>query len=79
MIEVKMPSYGWTETEATIVQWLKKEGDMVKAEEPLLQIETEKVQVEVQAIKAGVLRKIMAPEGAKVAVGEVIAIMDEYG
>ena len=59
-----MPRYGWTMTEGKIVQWLKKEGEEVRSGDPLLVIESEKTQIEVEAEASGVLRKILAPEGS---------------
>ena len=70
-----MPRYGWTMTEGKIVQWLKKEGEEVRSGDPLLVIESEKTQIEVEAEASGVLRKILAPEGASVPVTQPIAII----
>jgi pyruvate dehydrogenase E2 component (dihydrolipoamide acetyltransferase) len=77
--EIRMPRYGWTMTEGKIVKWLKKEGDHIEEGEPLFEVETEKVETEVNAITSGVLRKIMAPEGAMVPVGQSIGIISELG
>jgi len=70
-----MPRYGWTMTEGKIVQWLKKEGEEVKSGEPLLIIETEKTEIEIEAEVSGVLRRILTPEGASVPVTQPIAII----
>jgi pyruvate dehydrogenase E2 component (dihydrolipoamide acetyltransferase) len=70
-----MPRYGWTMTEGKIVQWLKKEGEEVRSGDPLLVIESEKTQIEVEAEASGVLRRILAPEGASVPVTQPIAII----
>ena len=73
--EVIMPRYGWTMTEGKIVQWLKREGEEVRSGEPLLVVESEKTQIEVEAETSGVLHKILAPEGASVPVTEPIALI----
>jgi pyruvate dehydrogenase E2 component (dihydrolipoamide acetyltransferase) len=73
--KVIMPRYGWTMTEGKIIEWLKKEGDYVKKGEPLLTIETEKVQIEVESEASGILRKIIAKEGSVVPVTNLIAII----
>ena len=77
--EVIMPRYGWTMTEGKILQWLKKEGDAVNAGEPLLVIESEKTQVEVEAEVTGILLKIYAKEGASVPVTQRIALIGQAG
>lgn len=77
--EIRMPRYGWTMTEGKIIKWLKKEGDHVEEGEPLLEVETEKVETEVNAIASGVLSKILAPEGSMVPVGQSIGIISEPG
>lgn len=76
---VTMPKFGWTMTEGKIVRWLKKEGDAVRKGEPLFEIETEKMETEVEAIASGVLKKILAPEGSVVEVAKPIAIICEPG
>ena len=77
--EIRMPRYGWTMTEGKIIKWLKKEGDHVEEGEPLLEVETEKVETEVNAIASGVLSKILSPEGSMVPVGQSIGIISESG
>jgi pyruvate dehydrogenase E2 component (dihydrolipoamide acetyltransferase) len=79
MIKVIMPKLGLTMKDATIVRWLKAEGETVEKGEPLLEIETEKIATEVEAPASGVLRKILAPEGSIVPVIELIAIISEPG
>jgi pyruvate dehydrogenase E2 component (dihydrolipoamide acetyltransferase) len=74
-----MPRYGWTMTEGKIVEWLKREGDEVKAGEPLLIIESEKTEIEVEAEDSGVLLKIVAPEGTNVPIAQPIAIIGQAG
>ncbi len=70
--EVIMPSLGFDMVEGTVARWLKKEGDPVQKGEPIVEIETEKATVEVEAAASGVLSKILVPEGETVAVGTVI-------
>ena len=72
---VLMPSAGQSMTEGRIVVWLKKEGERVKRGEPLLEIETDKANLEVEALAEGVLRKIFHEEGETVAVLTVIAVI----
>ncbi|MEM1379102.1 MAG: 2-oxoglutarate dehydrogenase complex dihydrolipoyllysine-residue succinyltransferase [Pseudomonadota bacterium] len=76
MVEIRVPTLGESVTEATIGQWLKKEGDTVAADEPLVELETDKVSVEVNAPAAGVLSKISAQEGETV---ELDALLGEIG
>ncbi len=77
--EVKVPTLGESITEATLGQWLKKPGDPVKADEPIASLETDKVAVEVNAPAAGVMGAQLVKEGDTVAVGAVIAQIDEGG
>ncbi|MEM9839162.1 MAG: 2-oxo acid dehydrogenase subunit E2, partial [Pseudomonadota bacterium] len=76
MVEIRVPTLGESVTEATIGQWLKKEGDNVAADEPVVELETDKVSVEVPAPAAGVLSKISAQEGDTV---ELNALLGEIG
>jgi 2-oxoglutarate dehydrogenase E2 component (dihydrolipoamide succinyltransferase) len=71
-VEIKVPSLGESVTEATIARWYKKQGDAVKMDELLLELETEKVTLEVNASAAGVLEKITRQQGETVAVGELL-------
>jgi len=75
--EIKVPTLGESVTEATIGQWYKKVGDAVSVDEALVELETDKVAVEVPSPVAGVLEKIVAPEGENVEVGALIAIVKE--
>ncbi|HZT80780.1 MAG TPA: biotin/lipoyl-containing protein, partial [Gemmataceae bacterium] len=75
-VEVKVPSVGESITEGTIARWLKKDGETVRAEEPLFELETEKATTEVAAPASGALR-ITVPEGKTVAVGSVVAQIEE--
>ena len=77
--EIKMPQLGLTMTEGVVAQWLKKEGDAVKAGDPLFIVETDKLSNEVTSETDGVLLKIVQPEGAEVAVQGVIAIIGAPG
>ncbi|MCB9990897.1 MAG: 2-oxoglutarate dehydrogenase complex dihydrolipoyllysine-residue succinyltransferase [Rhodospirillales bacterium] len=76
MAEIKVPTLGESVSEATVAQWLKKEGDPVEADEPIVELETDKVTLEVNAPEAGVISKIVAGEGDSVEVG---AILGEIG
>ena len=70
--EIRVPTLGESVTEATIGKWFKKPGDAVKADEPLLELETDKVTLEVNAPAAGVLSEIVAKDGATVGVGALL-------
>lgn len=72
---VRMPRLSQDMTQGRIVEWLKREGDTLQEGEPLLSIETDKAEVEVQAPKSGVLRKVLADQGAEVKVGVPLAIL----
>ena len=77
MISIKVPPLGESIVEATISRWLKKEGDVVAQNESLVELETDKITVEVPAFKAGVLTKQEKKEGDVVQVGEEIGQIDE--
>ena len=74
--EITVPTLGESVTEATIAKWFKKVGDAVKADEPLCELETDKVTVEVPAPASGKLLEISAPEGSTVAVGALLGKID---
>jgi 2-oxoglutarate dehydrogenase E2 component (dihydrolipoamide succinyltransferase) len=76
-IEIKVPALGESVTEATVGQWFKKPGEAVNADEPLVELETDKVTVEVPAPAAGVLGDIKVAQGATVAVGSVLGSIKE--
>src|SRR6266542_2826031 len=76
-IALKVPSLGESVTQATVGVWLKKEGDPVQADEPLVEVESEKATVALPAPAAGVLRKVLRNTGDTVAVGETIGEMEE--
>jgi 2-oxoglutarate dehydrogenase E2 component (dihydrolipoamide succinyltransferase) len=75
--EVRVPTLGESIVDATIASWLKKEGDQVQRGETLVELETDKVNVEVSAEQDGVLQKIVKQEGEVVTVDEVIAVIGE--
>ena len=75
-IEVKVPMLSESVTEATLVSWHKREGDAVKRDENLIDIETDKVVMELPAPADGVIVKIIKADGGIVAAGEVIAMID---
>ncbi len=77
MISIKVPPLGESIVEATIARWLKKEGEAVAAGETLVELETDKVTVEVPALKGGVLARQVKHEGDVVAVDEVLGEVDE--
>jgi 2-oxoglutarate dehydrogenase E2 component (dihydrolipoamide succinyltransferase) len=77
MIEIKVPPLGESIVEATVSRWLKNDGDRVAAGETLVELETDKVTVEVPALKAGVLANRAKNEGDVVKVGELLGQLDE--
>jgi 2-oxoglutarate dehydrogenase E2 component (dihydrolipoamide succinyltransferase) len=76
-IEIKVPALGESVTEATVGQWFKKPGEAVKADEPLVELETDKVTVEVPAPAAGVLADIKVAQGTTVGIGSVLGSISE--
>jgi 2-oxoglutarate dehydrogenase E2 component (dihydrolipoamide succinyltransferase) len=77
MIEIKVPPLGESIVEATVSRWLKTDGDRVAAGETLVELETDKVTVEVPALKAGILTKRARNEGDVVKVGDLLGQLDE--
>jgi 2-oxoglutarate dehydrogenase E2 component (dihydrolipoamide succinyltransferase) len=77
--DVKVPTLGESITEATLGQWLKKPGDPVNADEPVASLETDKVAIEVNSPVAGVMGEQLVGEGDNVAVGALIARIEENG
>ena len=75
--EIRVPQLGESVTEATIGKWFKAQGDAVKADEPLVELETDKVTVEVPAPAAGVLSSISAQPGETVNVGALLGAIEE--
>src|SRR4051794_41224636 len=78
-VEIKVPTLGESVTEATVARWLKQAGDAVRADEPVVELETDKVSLEVPAPMAGVLSEILVDVGSDVAVGTVIGRIEEGG
>src|SRR5687768_12872227 len=76
-IEVRVPTTGESVAEATVGAWLKREGERVEAGEPLVEIETDKVNLEVAAERSGVLERIERREGDTVRSGDVLALLIE--
>jgi 2-oxoglutarate dehydrogenase E2 component (dihydrolipoamide succinyltransferase) len=74
--EIRVPTLGESVTEATIGKWFKKQGDAVAVDEPLLELETDKVTVEVPSPAAGVLAEITAKDGETVGVGALLGAID---
>jgi 2-oxoglutarate dehydrogenase E2 component (dihydrolipoamide succinyltransferase) len=75
-MDVIMPQLGETVTEGTVANWYKKVGDTVKADEPLFDVETDKVTTEIPAITSGVLKAILVEPGTTVPVGTVLAVIE---
>ncbi|TLS66263.1 dihydrolipoyllysine-residue succinyltransferase [Mariprofundus erugo] len=76
-IEIKVPSLGESENEATLISWLKQEGDIVAVDDVLAEIESDKITMEIPALDAGVLKRILKPVDSTVEPGEVVAILDD--
>ena len=77
MTEIRVPTLGESVTEATIGRWFKKAGDAVAVDEPLVELETDKVTIEVPAPSAGTLGEIVAKDGETVAVGALLGQIKE--
>ena len=75
-MDVIMPQLGETVTEGTVANWYKKVGDSIKADEPLFEVETDKVTTEIPAIANGVLKAILVESGKTVPVGTVLAVIE---
>ena len=76
-VEIRVPTLGESIVDATIASWHKKEGDLIQSGDVLLELETDKVNVEVNAEQDGVLQKVTKQVGDSVAVGEVIAVIED--
>ena len=76
LVEVKVPVLPESITEATLVNWHKKPGDQVRRDENLIDVETDKVVLELPAPDSGVIAEIRKPDGATVTAQEVIAVID---
>jgi 2-oxoglutarate dehydrogenase E2 component (dihydrolipoamide succinyltransferase) len=79
MVEVKVPQLSESVAEATLLQWKKSAGDGVALDEVLIEVETDKVVLEVPAPSAGTLAQIVKPDGSTVVSGDVIAMIDPQG
>src|SRR5947199_5584148 len=77
MTEIRVPTLGESVTEATIGRWFKKTGDAVAVDEPLVELETDKVTIEVPAPSAGTLGEIVAKDGETVAVGALLGQIND--
>ncbi len=77
--EIVVPTLGESVVEATVAKWFKQVGEAVQADEPLVELETDKVTVEVNAPASGTLTEIVAPEGAEVEVGALLARLGDAG
>jgi len=75
--QITVPALGESVSEATVAKWMKAVGDAVQADEPLVELETDKVTLEVNAPASGVLIEIAAKDGAEVAVGALLGTIDE--
>ncbi|SMG15575.1 2-oxoglutarate dehydrogenase E2 component (dihydrolipoamide succinyltransferase) [Marivirga sericea] len=78
-VEMVMPKMGESIMEATVLTWLKKEGDTIEEDESVLEVATDKVDTEVPALEAGILKQILVQEGDIVGVGKPIAIIETEG
>lgn len=78
-VEIKVPPLGESVSTATVARWMKAPGEAVAADEPLVELETDKVTVEVNAPAAGTLESIVAAQGAEVAVGAVLGMLGGAG
>jgi 2-oxoglutarate dehydrogenase E2 component (dihydrolipoamide succinyltransferase) len=78
-VTVSMPQLGESVTEGTVTRWLKREGERVEADEPLLEVSTDKVDTEIPSPVSGILRGITVAEDETVAVGAELAVIDEEG
>jgi pyruvate dehydrogenase E2 component (dihydrolipoamide acetyltransferase) len=78
-VSVSMPQLGESVTEGTVTRWLKREGEHVNADEPLLEVSTDKVDTEIPSPVSGILRGITVAEDETVAVGAQLAVIDEEG
>src|SRR6188508_1314358 len=79
MSNIVVPTLGESVVEARVARWLKKAGDRVEVGEPVVELETEKIDLEVSAEKSGVITSIARQEGEDVKIGELLAVVDESG
>src|SRR5437867_2415503 len=78
-VSVTMPALGESVTEGTVTRWLKSEGDHVEADEPLLEVSTDKVDTEVPSPAAGILTSIKVQEDETVEIGVELAVIGDGG
>src|ERR687890_621578 len=78
-VSVTMPRLGESVTEGTVTRWLKQEGERVEADEPLLEVSTDKVDTEIPSPAAGVLARIVVGEDETAEVGSELAVIDGEG
>src|SRR5580658_3646271 len=78
-VAVNMPQLGESVTEGTVTRWLKKEGEHVTVDEPLLEVSTDKVDTEIPSPATGILRGIVVDEDETIAVGAQLAVIEEEG
>src|SRR5215207_4632246 len=78
-VDVVMPQMGVSVSEGTITKWLKQQGERIEADEPLLEISTDKVDTEVPSPGSGVLQQILVQEGETVEVGAKLAVIAPEG
>src|SRR3712207_6569734 len=78
-VSVTMPALGESVSEGTVTRWLKKEGERVEADEPLLEVSTDKVDTEIPSPAAGVVKSSKVNEDETVEVGVELAVIDEGG
>ena len=79
MSNIVVPQLGESVVEARVARWLKKQGDRVEVGEPIVELETEKIDLEVSTEKSGVIASIARKEGEDVKIGELLAVVDENG
>src|SRR5678816_4709437 len=77
MTNIVVPELGESVVEARVARWLKQEGDRVEVGEPVVELETEKIDLEVNAERSGVITSIKHKEGDDVKIGELLAVLDE--
>ena len=78
-VEIVVPQMGESISEATVSSWLKAKGDRVSEGDVLVELETDKVMVEVPAAESGVLQEIRKTEGASVTVGDILGLIETEG
>ncbi len=76
-LEFKLPDIGEGLTEGEVTKWLVKEGQVVEADQPMVEVLTDKATVEITSPRAGTIQKILVPDGTKVPVGTVIVVIGD--